>query len=342
MKQRRQAQTTQWLLFQFAIFCLVSIAVNVDAKGEKVEDVQLLIYETDVTLKSILTIQASKIPGITATMVGQGTNFEGFGSKYDAVMPHLRQLDPETLVVLSDSRDVIINEPANKEYTADEIKYISASVLDFRQQVHNISAEYPGAIIVSAEGQCCAGALTYAKMGDYFHPDGTRKKRACYSGRSPCLWNGDEKALPWINFMKDLALNRFRSFWVGDDVYLNAGLIAGRAADLLRVFDMADFNAFEDDQAVLTDLMYVRPQEIILDYKQAIFGTNRHSTNGCMFQTLTENKQLIHSETGTIPLFIHSPGNFVLCHEILAGKLGVDLGNDTKMRRMQQAWKSNM
>ena len=320
------------------LLALLSIVVVVVDAGSEVNDVQLLMYETDVTLKSILAIQAFHIPGLTASIVGQGSKFEGFGSKYDAVIPQLRQFDPNTLVVLSDARDVIINEPAHREYSAEEINSISAAVLQFRQQFDYVTAEYPGAIILSAEAQCCVGALTYAKMGDYFHPDGSRKERACYSGHSPCLWNGDDKALPWENYMKDLALDRMG---VGDDVFLNAGMIAGKAGDILRVFDMADFDVFEDDQAVLTDLMYVRPHEIILDYNQALFGNNRHSTNGCMFHKLTEDKRLIHSESGTTPLFIHSPGGFVSCHEGLAVKLGVELGGADERKKLQ-AWKLTM
>ena len=138
--------------------------------------------------------------------------------------------------------------------------------------------------------------------------------------------------------MKDLALYRMG---VGDDVFLNAGMIAGRAGDILRVFDMADFHVFEDDQAVLTDLMYVRPQEIILDYNQAIFGNNRHSTYGCMFHRVTTDRRLIHTNTKSTPLFIHSPGGFTSCHERLAAKLGVELGGAEERMKLQ-AWKLSM
>ena len=307
-------------------------------EGGDIDDVQLLMYETDVTLKSILAVQAANIPGITASVIGQGTVFEGFGSKYEAVLPVLRSFDPDTLVVLSDARDVIINEPANRQYNTMDMNYISAAVQDFRDRFDQVTANYPGAIVLSAEAQCCVGALTYAKLGDYFNADGTRKNRACYSGHSPCLWNGDDKAIPWQNFMLDLALERMG---IGDDVYLNAGMIAGRAGDILRVFEMADFHVFEDDQAVLTDLMFVRPEEIILDYNQAIFGNNRHSSSGCMFQDVTEEQRLLHAETGTTPLFIHSPGGFISCHEGLAAKLGVQLGGAEERKKLQ-AWKLTM
>ena len=134
-----------------------NVVVIVRARSE-VDDVQLLMYETDVAVKSILAVQAYHIPGLTASIIGQGTKFEGFGSKYEAVLPALRRFDPNTLVVLSDARDVIINEPAHREYADTEINSTSAAVHDFRQQFDSITADFPGAIILSAEAQCCVGA----------------------------------------------------------------------------------------------------------------------------------------------------------------------------------------
>jgi hypothetical protein len=60
-----------------------------------------------------------------------------------------------------------------------------------------------------------------------------------------------------------------------------------------------------------------------------------------MFQGMTTDRRLIHSETGTTPLFIHSPGGFVSCHEGLAAKLGVDLGGAEERKKLQ-AWKLTM
>ena len=78
--------------------------------------------------------------------------------------------------------------------------------------------------------------------------------------------------------------------------------------------DRAGFNVFEDDQAVLTDSMYMRSQEIILDDNQAIFHIRLQSTLNewiYVFLTLSKEHRLIHSETGKTPLFIHSAGGFI-------------------------------
>jgi hypothetical protein len=325
------------------IFAMIKIPLSISFLAAFISavvgtgDVQLLMYETDVDQQSILKEQAATIPGIRATVVGSGTKFEGFGSKYEAVLPVLRSMDADALVVLSDARDVLINAPlASRSGNGGAT---SKAVQELLEGFEALTSLYPGAIVASAEAQCCVGALTYAKPGDYFDEDGRRKERACYSGHPPCLWNGDDKVVPWDNFMKDLALEHMG---IGEDVYLNAGLIVGRAGDMLEVFEMADFQVFEDDQAVLTDFMYRRPDKIVLDYNQVIFGNNRHSTNGCMFQVETNDSRLIHMETGTTPFFIHSPGGYVSCHESLASRLGVQMQVGAEERRKLQDWKRNL
>jgi hypothetical protein len=299
------------------------------------DDLQLLIYETDADHMTILEEQVANIPGISATVVGHGTTFEGFSSKYEAVIPALRKMDSDSLVVLSDSRDVLINHPWIRQENADD-RSIGQEFID---AFSALTAQYPGAVVASAETQCCVVALTYATPGDYFDESGHRKGRACASGHSPCLWNGDDKTIPWENFMRDLAMSNMAT---GKDIYLNAGLIAGRANDLLRVLEMADFEVHEDDQAVLTDLMYRRPNELILDYNQMLFGNNRHEVNGCVFEEETSDKRLFHKETGGAPLFIHSPGGYVSCHERLASRLGVELHSSADERRMLQSWKRDL
>jgi hypothetical protein len=316
-----------------AISLLITSIITVT--GKSTGDLHLLIYETDAEHTTILEEQVAHIPGITAVVVGHGTTFEGFGSKYEAIIPALRNMDSDTLVVLSDSRDVLINHPWSSQERADGITVGE----EFANAFNAVTESYSGAVVASAEAQCCVGALTYATPGDYFDEDGHRKGRACASGHSPCLWNGDEKAIPWENFMKDLAMSKVEK---GNDLYLNAGLIAGRAGDLLRVVETADFEVHEDDQAVLTDFMYRRPNELILDYNQMLFGNNRHDVHGCVFHAETSDKRLIHTETGATPLFIHSPGGYVSCHESLASKLGVELHSSADERRMLQGWKRDL
>lgn len=50
-----------------------------------------------------------------------------------------------------------------------------------------------------------------------------------------------------------------------DYVYLNAGLMAGTAKNLIQLIDATQIGGNEDDQAVLTDYMYHNKDSIIMD-----------------------------------------------------------------------------
>jgi hypothetical protein len=279
--------------------------------------------------------QIQNVPGLNGTIFGQGDDFDGFGSKFQKLIPLLESMSQDDLVVVSDSRDVLINNPRNSKV------YAESSVKEFRENFEEIISNNPGAIVVSAEAQCCVAALTHAAPGSYFNQDGSRKAVSCSSGEPGCLWNGDEKALPWEEFMKDLSMIRTDGQEV-DDMYLNAGLISGYAGDLLRVLKGLQLGTKEDDQAVLTDFMYINSDAILLDYGQTIFGNNRGGLGGfnedtCVFVqpklAHAGQSRLVHANTLTTPLFVHSPGGFFECYEELASDLGYNVSHAVETER---------
>lgn len=290
----------------------------------------IFIYETNQEKDSpaaILLEQANSLPGVQAVVFGQGSRFEGYASKYNAVRPLLDATNPEELVIITDGRDVLINA----EYGVVS----ETSVPKFVEAYDGITSSFPGAVVISAEAQCCVSALTHVTPGGYFHADGSRKDRSCTSGAADCMWNGDDQAIPWETFMKTLAIDRVGETY--DDVYLNAGLMAGTAGDLAELFDQLQMENTEDDQAVLTDFMHLHPDRIVLDYKQSLFGNNRGGLGGmeedtCMF--FNDGNQLVHSKTHTSPLFVHSPGGYVQCHDELASQLGLPQVSKTTRRRL--------
>jgi hypothetical protein len=277
---------------------------------------------------------------VNAILFGANEAFEGYGSKYAAAYPVLEKLAPETLVILTDGRDVLVNNPISTE------QYRGTAASAFLATFEQLTAAETGSVIVSAEAQCCVSALTHAQPGDYYNKDGSRKDRACASGQEGCLWNGDEHALPWEIFMRVLAIQRGVSE-LYDDVYLNAGLIAGRASDLLELIREANIGKDEDDQAVLTDFLYQHPHKIILDYGQKLFGNNRGGLVGMDSHACAFSKQegqsegrLVHSKTGTTPLFLHSPGGYMECHDSIADMLGLKTASAAARRRLKQTSRS--
>jgi hypothetical protein len=226
----------------------------------------ILLFETDrEQVPDILLTKQIDRAGISYSVFGAGAKFEGYGTKWGLALSALADIPPDALVVISDSRDVILNIHNNdKDHGRHTIE-------EFSLAYRALTLNKPGSVVMSAEGQCCVSALTHAKPGSYFHANGTRAERACASGEEGCMWAGDSRKLPWQNMMQELAKNSMQGNYVHDS-YLNAGLVAGRAKDVKQLIKLADMEAFEDDQAVFTDLLYTRPDLLVLDYAQEMFG----------------------------------------------------------------------
>ena len=55
-------------------------------------------------------------------------------------------------------------------------------------------------------------------------------------------------------------------------VFLNAGLFAGSASNMLRLLDRVDIVQTEDNQAVMSGLLYHDPDALVFDYDNELFG----------------------------------------------------------------------
>lgn len=128
-----------------------------------------LIYETEtasgspsVQLQQQLERLNSNSNLIQARIFGQGSNFDGFGSKFAAVQPLLEELhlqaqeelqstaaeNVDPLVVLSDGRDVLINHVAPDTAAA----HAQQLVHHFVESYHRLMANNaPDAVVFSAD-----------------------------------------------------------------------------------------------------------------------------------------------------------------------------------------------
>ena len=293
------------------------------AGSELRDDVMVLMYETDESLqhdsKSPLNFfkQRAQAAHLQATVFGGNLAYHGFGDKYQTLKPLLEVADKDKLVILADARDVVLNVPDNEAFA-------SLAVDNFVETYKKLTLDAPNAVVMSAEAQCCVSAMAHAHPSEYFDPiTKERKSRACASGQPGCLWFKSENIEDWQIFMEDLALKT-----TGEDlsdVYLNAGLMVGYPDDLINLLNVLDIDPSEDDQAVLTGLMYHFPDMIKLDYRQEMFGNNqwpRGLVDGCVFEPQGEHLPLIHTETRTEPLILHTPGKFYDCLDVLIEDLG--------------------
>jgi len=314
-----------------ALVTLISTICCVSANEQKQQqhqqslrdDVMVLMFETDETLqhdpKSPLHFFREK--GDTAhlqtTVYGGKLDYHGFGDKYQTLKPLLEIMDSDKLVILADARDVVLNVPDNEAFA-------SLAVDNFIETYRKLTKDTPGAVVMSAEAQCCVSAMSHAHPSEYFDPiTKKRTKRACSSGLGECMWYPSQNIEDWQVFMEDLAFNTTGE--ENSDVYLNAGLMVGYPADLINLLNVLDIGPAEDDQAVLSGLMYQFPDMIKLDYKQEMFGNNQWPkglVDGCMFESQGDHLSLIHTETGTEPLVLHTPGKFYDCLDVLIEDLG--------------------
>jgi LPS sulfotransferase NodH len=263
--------------------------------------VQYMVYEESYDL-----VSSRHYMNINATLYGR-KDTRDTGARYKAATDMLKTLDPDSLVVLSSDRTSRLNLPVGGDDTV--FKFLDR----FRRSFNSITRDYPGSVVVSSVAECCAAALTHKGPGELFGDGLKRVSRACSSGEPDCGWNGEEKAVLWQTFMKELASQRSDS--ESKYAYLDTSLIAGKAKDLLKVFVDLDLQSGEDDRAVWTDFMYRRPKTVILDYDQQIFGESRrppiasskHSCIATSDDSVTVSRRLDELDQDHQPMFMFTP-----------------------------------
>jgi len=252
-------------------------------------------------------------------VAGNGQKWEGWGSKAKHVAQELQSVEPDRLVIVSDSRDVLLNN-----FDSDSLKKF---IGDFK----SLTTNKEHAIVVGAESQCCVSALTHARPGDFLNDDLSRtgKKETCNSGKGNCLHKGNIFEKPWKDAMHQIAKEQGAP--TSKNVYLNTGIIIGKAKDILNAYSILNMKEGEDDQALFTELLLKRPELIALDYEQKLIGNNAWSEgmDGCVYDWDATTQKFKHPEFDTFPAFLHFQGKFYECYGKLARKFGY-IGN---MRR---------
>ena len=140
---------------------------------------KLFIYETDPTSHSanVLKNTAEDLFGLDTTVFGNNDKFNGFSSKYESFRPYLSEVSDDTLVILADGRDVLINHDAS--FTSNYYQHVISDTFS------RITGA-PNQVVVSTEAQCCVAAMTHFSPGDMFDKGFTRTSRACSSGALDC------------------------------------------------------------------------------------------------------------------------------------------------------------
>jgi hypothetical protein len=186
----------------------------------------------------------------------------------------------------------------------------------------------------------------------FYFANSTRRLRACQVTEKGCEWLGLAQSVPWrvmmeiraATYVADMHRQNATSSALPstkngfyEDVYLYAGLMAGTPRSLYRLFRLANIAPEEDDQAALSGYWYWNNHDIVLDYGQTLFGSGRfmrkaNPAEGCVFDVFQKAandmaiivpKQIVHTKTGSTPLFFHSPNKYWECHEAIGRALGL-------------------
>lgn len=264
---------------------------TIDSKTQEVDDAEV----------SLLQEQVSAI-GWENKVVGVGSSWQGWASKLTAMLEELSKVDARKFVVISDSHDVLVNTSPG-------------GIKAFTKKFQALTAGHQGAVVVSGGDSCCVAAMNLVGgPGKLIGQDGSRTQRSCSSGVQNCLHRGAEFDLPWQAFFKETAEKR--GFLKAPFPYLNARILAGYAGDVLRIYRFLQAQSQEDDQALLSEAMYRRPDWFVVDYEQHMFGSN--GQQGCQYEWIkTDLDNIGHFRnrvTGSAPLFIQTSGQFTECY----------------------------
>jgi hypothetical protein len=293
---------------------------------DDLNNLKIIIYETGKYSTSLQTfLGTAEKYGVESYVVGQGSTFSGFGSKYEQLKDTLDQIqnDPSALVAVIDGRDVLLNVNQNVDSRQFELR-----LDDFIETFKELTTDKPQAVLMSAEQQCCVAALCHADSpSHYFDPTtGKRNQRACPSGEEGCGWDDNANVQFWQSLMMAEAYANTGAKEISP--YLNAGMMVGTAKNLIEMIDRMDLGEEEDDQAVLSAMYIQSPHLIALDYEQQLLGNNAWPKGfeaGCIYDFDAKSEEqtyLTNTQTGTSPLLLHTPGKFYSCLDTLIERLG--------------------
>eukprot|EP00746_Dinoflagellata_sp_MGD_P069762 gnl/MRDRNA2_/MRDRNA2_28550_c0_seq1.p1 gnl/MRDRNA2_/MRDRNA2_28550_c0~~gnl/MRDRNA2_/MRDRNA2_28550_c0_seq1.p1 ORF type:complete len:561 (+),score=110.31 gnl/MRDRNA2_/MRDRNA2_28550_c0_seq1:108-1790(+) len=244
-------------------------------------------------------------------LVATGSEWKGWSSKVVALLDELRMHHPQQFVILSESSDILVNTHPDG---------MNKLIATFDQ----MTSRNPGAIVMSTEGVCCAAAMSHAGgPGKLIAPNGTRLLQACTSDvDNECKHPGTHRDVHWEKFFDDLAMKNGRH---ARFPYPSGVFVAGRAADVARVYDFLKAKPEEDDKALFAEAVFRRPDWVVLDYDQHIFGTNHWNEasdddEGCLYvyeeaKDHKEDGYLRNRLTNSTPFFIHTAGRFHECYK---------------------------
>jgi hypothetical protein len=246
----------------------------------------IVIYETDTNNENLQKLKYMLTKnGYEYIILGQGDKWKGFGTKILACLKFYKTLNPERIVVQLDARDVLVNQPF------DYFMKLISGYKDILDKKLIISTE-PDVLILPA----------FAFPPGSFIDRNLNRIRSTYDETLQL-----HHQYKWNNEFDRINKNKFNK--------VNAGMIFGKVKNFINVYEIIKITEKEDDQILLSELYFIKPELIHLDMNNVFF------TNVCFYQNcVIEGDIYKNKETNTEPVFIQTPGKNWLCYERLYEK----------------------
>ena len=228
-------------------------------------------------------------------VLGAGSKWTGFSSKWRAVYKFCEDKDPNAIILVTDARDVLCNR-------------------NFRGLVAAFDKVSKGgdSVVFGSEVGCCVDTMKEYGPGEIIARSGRKLRRA----ENTTKWHEDEEYgdeldesgyynKKWVKWFTKVAPKNSKS-----GVALNAGLGIATAKMWRKAIPKLKIQSDrEDDQTLWSSLMFIRPKLVKLDYGAKIFtNTNVWVPTGCFVTWDSKRKAWRNRKTQTYSYVIQTPG----------------------------------
>ena len=262
-----------------------------------------VVYDNNIKNKHVQNLlHQAKILNFGITVLANGDKWTGWYGRTMKYKEYITTLHPEKFVLITDARDVVLNNYYNSFITkAKEYYYYHSERIIFNvDPVCTINNKSPNA------------KSTKVKTSNYIRRE-------------------------YKPFME----KRARELGIKHNYrYLNFGMQFGKAKDFLNLFELMNIQPGDDDQVLAIKLFFENPELVTLDYNQEILGTAASdlTKSTCVFKYT--GKFFTNTITNTQPSLIHTAGSNWHCYKYLHSKLlpNAEYSNFSLMTKFLNWW----
>lgn len=290
------------IFFSLIIALATSLQILLGVINAKNNRPLVVMYETDLQHPNLKMLTKSLEKHLYDYKILTDDKWIAFGRKINKIHKFISNLPSDRLVIICDARDVL-----SVNFDSDMFVRKLKSTVDYKSKV-----------LVSTEIGCCV--KTWFGPGQYRSIDGRVLQRSYDKSNVDLKYDSQ-----WKNMFKERALLEGIKHPVKhkQSIYLNAGIYTGLAKNVCKIYDHMAISEREDDQIIMSEIFYLRPEFFQLDYNRNFFSNSHvwdknNSVQGCedsgCYYKEKDNK-IVDTYLNSKPFFIHTPGKHFNCYD---------------------------